>query len=93
MSGCKRISAPRALILFAGLVLAITVRAPVAWGAEPFSVERADLNPADLPQSTVAALNGHGTRIFTYVNGLKMTRKRLLHNRIRRVRLVRPMLT
>jgi hypothetical protein len=73
MSGCKRISAPRALILFAGLVLAITVRAPVAWGAEPFSVERADLNPADLPQSTVAALNGHGTRIFTYVNGLKMS--------------------
>jgi hypothetical protein len=72
MSGSNRMWARRAAVVLAGLILAVAVSAPEAWGAEPFSSEPADLNAADLPQPIVTSLNGHGTRIFTYVNGLKM---------------------
>lgn len=72
MSGCNRVWMRRASMLCASVIAAIIVSASAAWGAEPFSVEPADLNAADLPQSIGAALNGHGTRIFTYVNGLRM---------------------
>lgn len=72
MSGYKRVWARTAFRLLASVVAAIIVSASAAWGAEPFSLEPADLNAADLPQSVVAALNGHGTRVFTYVNGLRM---------------------
>jgi hypothetical protein len=70
MSGCKRAWARRRA-LFIGL-LALAIGTPAAWGVEPFSVEPADLHAGDLPQAMVAGVEGHGTRIFTYVNGLRM---------------------
>lgn len=72
MSGSTHMWARRAAVVLAGLVLAAAVGASEAWGAEPFSSEPADLNAADLPQPIVTSLNGHGTRLFTYVDGLKM---------------------
>jgi hypothetical protein len=71
MSGCKRVWARRRGF-FAGLLLALAMGTPAAWGVEPFSVEAAELHAGDLPQAISAGVESHGTRIFTYVNGLRM---------------------
>ena len=48
MSGCTHGWGPRRVVLFVGLLLALAI-APAAWGAEPFSLELADLQAGDLP--------------------------------------------
>jgi hypothetical protein len=71
MSRSNRIRARRRSF-FAGLLLALAVGTPAAWGVEPFSVEAAELHSGDVPQAISAGVESHGTRIFTYVNGLRM---------------------
>ena len=71
MSRSNRIRARRRSF-FAGLLLALAVGTPAAWGVEPFSVEAAELHAGDVPKAISAGVESHGTRIFTYVNGLRM---------------------
>jgi hypothetical protein len=43
------------------------------WGAEPYSIEAAQLRAADLPQTIAAVLQKQGVRVSTYSNGLKIS--------------------
>ena len=70
MSKCKNVWA-RWWAVFVSLLLAPAICTTMAWGVEPFSAEPADLREADLPQSVVSSVEGQGTRLFTYVNGLR----------------------
>jgi hypothetical protein len=71
MSGTKRGWAPRRMLVEV-LLLALAISAPAAWAVEPFSIEAAELHAGDVPQAIFAGVENHGTRIYTYVNGLRM---------------------
>jgi hypothetical protein len=69
-----RSAGKRCLGLAGLLLLSLAVSGSWAWAAEPYSIEPAELQTsADLPQSVASNLDARGIRIFTYVNGLKMS--------------------
>lgn len=68
--------APRRSAALAGmlLILSLFFGAPLSWAAEPYSIEAVTLqSSASLPKSLVANLDPRGSRIFTYIDGLKVS--------------------
>src|SRR5277367_880895 len=75
MSGAGDQTMSRQQRMLFGLCLgvALAMSAAPAWCAEPYSLEPATAQAsAYLPQSLVDGIDPQGTRLFTYVNGLKM---------------------
>ena len=75
MSKPRSDSTRKPQVTLAGLFLVwlLVISVHTAWGVEPYSIEAAELQAADLPQSIASNLNAQGLRIFTYSEGLKMS--------------------
>src|ERR1700686_3551251 len=75
MSKPRSDSTRKQQVTLAGLFLVwlLVISVHTAWGGEPYSIEAAELQAADLPQSIASNLNAQGLRIFTYSEGLKMS--------------------
>lgn len=75
MSAPRRYGLHKEQIILAGLFFlwSLAFKVDTVRGAEPYSIEAAQLHATDLPQPIAGVLNKQGQRIFTYANGIKIS--------------------